>query len=162
MNSRIVRIIALVAILSVALILIKAPFKEEDKVKRLIYSGKRAIQKEDLLRCSSYLSFDYADKYGNDRRNLLFVAKTIFNEYNHIFIKITKLEIEVIDQEASAEIEAIGYGQRANTIDEAPIEYDVIKLNVKFKKEQKAWKIIELEFLEPDNVLPLPLLKSIS
>jgi hypothetical protein len=160
MNYRLVRTIALAIILAIALILIKAPRSEEDKVKRLIYSGKRAIEKEDLLKCSSYLSFDYTDEYGNDRRSLLFAAKTAFNDYNRIFINITKLEIEVIDLGALAEIEAVGYGQRAGTTEQAPMEYDEIKVNVRLKKEKKAWKVIELEFLESDNVLPF--LKSIS
>ena len=128
---------------------------EEGRLRRLIYSAKRAIEKENSLKCISYVSFDYNDKYGNDKRTFFLIAKRVFAEYEGIFIKITELEIKVNAQNALAEIEATAYGRRHDAGDQGVIEYDRARAKIKFKKEQEDWKVIELEILEPENALGL-------
>ncbi|UCB57036.1 MAG: hypothetical protein JSV30_00095 [Candidatus Omnitrophota bacterium] len=126
---------------------------EEGRLRRLIYSAKRAIEKEDLIRSIFYVSFDYQDKYGNDRSRLFLIGKGLVAEYDNISIKITELEIDIKGENALVEIEALAYGQRQGL---EVIEYDKAKLKVHFKKEEGKWKIIELEFLQPEDILYLP------
>lgn len=151
MKWRLKDVISIVSILIVCVILYSVISRilegEEGRIKRLIYSTKRAIEREDLIRFISCVSFDYHDQYENDRRQILIIAKNLFNEYDNITIKITELEIELTGQSALAEIEAIGYGYRADAPDEKVLEYDKARFKVRFKKEQSGWKAIELEFL---------------
>ena len=146
--------------MSVALILhsvIKGIFEgEEGRLKRLIYSAKRAVERENFIKCASYVSFDYEDKHGNDRNGLFLIVRWFFGEYDNIFIKITELEIEVTDQNALAEIEAVIYGRRDDSSKKVIFEYDKSRFKVEFKKEQGNWKVIGLEFFEPEDVLSLP------
>ena len=68
-------IAALIAFLSLRPVLERIFGGEEARLKRIIYSAKRATEKEDFLRCISYVSFDYRDSYGNDRHSLLYILK---------------------------------------------------------------------------------------
>ncbi len=130
---------------------------EKGKIKRVIFSAKRAIEKENLIRLSSYVSFDYQDKYGNDRQNILFLGRTVFNEYEDIVLQIKELNLELNGTEALAQVQVLGFARRSDdTQSKNPVEYDIIKLNVNFKKEKEGWKVIELEFLEPQKINFIP------
>lgn len=133
---------------------------DKGKIKRLIFSAARAIEKEDLLRLNNYISFDYYDKYGNNRRSLIFLSQRIFYEYEDITVQIKELEIEVeVDNlDAQAQIEAMGKARIATkTQEKNPLEYDIIKFKVYFKKqEDNKWKVIELEYLEPGEIRFFP------
>ena len=119
--------------------------------------AKRAIEKEDVLRLSSYLSFDYHDQYGYDRRQLLFLGNQVFKEYQDIALQVKDLKIEVNETDGQAQMQVLGLARKSGeTQDENQLEYDTIKFKINFKKEKGNWKIIELEFLESEKIHLMP------
>lgn len=129
---------------------------EKGKIRRLIFIAQRAIEKEDLIRLSGYASFDYQDKYGNDRQRLIFIGQRAFVEYQDISLQIKDLKIELNESEALAQMGVLGLGRRASGAqNDNPLEYDRVELKIRFKKEENQWKVVELEFLESEEFFPL-------
>ena len=121
---------------------------ESGRLKRTIYKTKRLAERENILALTSHISRNYYDELGNDRRSLLLIAKSFFDEYRNILILINALEIEIDGENASAHIEASVYWQE----DTAPeIIYDTVEVKAMFKKELNHWRLIELRFLEPEK-----------
>ncbi len=123
---------------------------EKGYLKRTIHKIKRLAERESMLALTNYISPNYYDELGNDRRSLLLIAKGFFGEYKNILIAIDTLEIEIEDGSASAHIEATVYWQEDVSSD---IIYDTVEVEAKFKKERNSWKLIELRFFEPEKKL---------
>ena len=121
---------------------------EEGRLKRTIYKAKRLTERENILMLTNYISADYFDELGNDRRSILFIAKTFFDNYKNIVIHINSLEISIEDENASADIETTVYWQENESKN---IVYDMAKVKAIFKKEQNHWKLIELKFYEKEK-----------
>ena len=122
---------------------------EEARVKKVIYKAKSVTEKESVIGLANCISADYSDEFGNDRRSLVLLAKTLFDEYRNISITIDELNIEEIDEEkATALINATIYWQ-----EDSPdkIIYDNIKLRAFFKKIDGHWKFTEMKFFKPDR-----------
>jgi hypothetical protein len=149
-TKKIIFVVFILFIISIVLVpkLTRIFEGEKGKLKRIIYSAKSATEKENLLKCSSYVSFNYSDSYGNDRASLLFIAKNIFNDYDNITLSIRDLEIKVQNQDAIAEFEVVCVAKRCDT---SEVEYDIINVKVIFKKETEDWKVIELNFYESEK-----------
>jgi hypothetical protein len=120
---------------------------EEGRLKRTIYKAKRFAERENIISLTNYISRDYYDELGNDRRSLLLIAKSFFDEYKNILIHIDTLEM-TIEEKAAVQIEATVYWQEPSSEN---IFYDTAKVKAIFKKEQKDWKLIELKFFEPEK-----------
>jgi len=118
---------------------------ESGRLKRTIYKAKSAAERENLVGFTKYISPRYSDELGNDRRMLLLTAKSLFDDYRNIIILIDTMEIEVNGIEGTASIDATVYW-REN--DSSVIIHDTAKVEAKFLKERKQWKLIELKFLE--------------
>lgn len=123
---------------------------EEGRLKRTIHKAKRLAERESIVALANYISPNYYDELGNDRRSLLLIAKGFFGEYKNILILIDTLEIEIEDESAGAHIEATVYWQEDVSSD---IIYDTVEVEAKFKKERNSWKLIELRFFEPEKKL---------
>ena len=85
---------------------------EEGKIKRIIFSAKGAVEKENLLRLSAYISYDYHDQNGFDRQQILFLGQQLFKEYQDIALQIKDLEIEINKTEAVAQMKVLGLARR--------------------------------------------------
>ncbi len=130
---------------------------DTEKIRKIIHSAKAATEKEDLLKCISFVSLDYNDKHGNNRGSLFLIAKNVFRAYGDILIVIEDLKIDVESNlKAKAHVIASGQGRRAEgeklkfILDTERVEFDV-----NFKKEGNNWKVVELNFIQPDDFLQL-------
>lgn len=141
-STTIAVIICVILISRAVIIMIEG---EEGRLKRTIYKAKRLTERENILRLTNYISSDYYDELGNDRRSLLFIAKIFFDNYKNILILINSLEISIEDENATADIEATIYWQENESKN---IVYDTTKVKAIFKKEEAHWKLIELKFFE--------------
>ena len=82
-------LIGLIAIIVVLFFVFKNTFfSDESRIKRLIFSAKDATEKEDLVKCLSFLAYDFSDNLGNDRSTIALMAKVIFDRYDKIKISI--------------------------------------------------------------------------
>ena len=151
------RIIIIVIIL-VGLILIpklKILFEgEKGRIKRIVYAAKKATERENLFRCISFLSKDYTDKYGNNLQSMLVIGENIFKLYDDIVIRIKKLAISLDTNKAEAEIEARGMARDVKGKETNLLETETMKFIIFFQKEDVGWKVVSLEFLEPQIILP--------
>lgn len=138
-------IICILFIVRVTIIMLEG---EKGCLKRTIYKAKRLTERENIVGLTNYVSRDYYDELGNDRRTLLLIAKSFFDEYRNILILINTLEIKIDEENAFTNIEATVYWQEKMSEN---IIYDTTKVEARFKKEQNHWKLVELKFFEPEK-----------
>lgn len=126
---------------------------EEGRVRKFILQGKKAVEAKDLLACADMISFDYQDKYDNDRQRLIFAAREFFGYYKDIVVHIEKMEIKLDDSktQASVEIVALVVGRTKENKSEKileGLEGEKSRVGVKLVKVDKRWRLLELEFYE--------------
>ena len=138
-------VISIIAISRIVTIMFEG---EEGRLKRTIYKAKRLAEKEDIVGLTNYISPQYYDELGNDRRTLLFVAKDLFEQYKNILILINDLTMVINENNAVVELEATVYWQETSA---ETIHYDSAKVEAGFKKDDKRWQLIELKFLDSEK-----------
>lgn len=121
---------------------------EAARLKKTIYKCKSLAEKEDILGLAAYLSPDYHDELGNDKRSLLVIARTLFSEYRNISISIEELKVKIEKENSATYLQATVYWQGQASKE---IFYDRVKAEAKFKKEQGRWRLAELKFFEPEQ-----------
>jgi hypothetical protein len=126
---------------------------EKGKIKRIIYAAKGATEREDLFKCISFISMEYNDEHGNNRRSLMVIAQNIFQTYDNIIIGIRELNISLDADSAKAEVEATGVARNVEREEINIFETETIKFMIFFQKEEGNWKVVELEFLESGKIL---------
>jgi len=130
---------------------------QEEKIRKIILSAKNATEKEQIIRCMSYVSNAYSDKDGNNKASLFRISKHVFKVYDSILIEITDLEISLIDKtKASAHAICIGRGDRvSNNRAKFETHTQEVEFQIIFRKEDNNWKVIELKFIDPEDFLKL-------
>jgi len=154
-------VIIFVLIVFICLRLILSSPSDEDIIHDIIYRAKQATESQDLLKCISYVSYNYSDKDGNDRSTLFYIGKNVFGIYDNIAIAIENLKIDIINKsEAIAEVKALGQAT-TNRSPAQPLGLDrlEVKFRIKFRNEDGKWLITEFDFIDPSDFLRL--LKSI-
>jgi hypothetical protein len=150
------RVLFAAAVVFVALVGLPRLFlSEEDRLRRFVWQGKKAVEAKSLLACSDLVSADYQDRYGNDRDRLIFVAREFFGYYRKIFVRIEKIEIDLNDSatEANVEIVALVIGQTGANRRETILEGEKGRFRIRVVKEDKSWKLAEIEFFEPAEIM---------
>ena len=132
---------------------------EEARVRRVILRGRQAVEAKRIVDCATLVSTAYSDKYGYDRSMLIYLAKEAFNYYKSISIYIEDMTISVdrVKKEARAEVTATVLCQTQGGERENIFEGDRGRAKARFIKEDGAWKLLEVEFYEPVNVMGLTL-----
>jgi hypothetical protein len=118
---------------------------EEGRLKRTIYKAKKLAERENIVGLTNYISPQYNDEFDNDRRTLLLITKDFFDEYKNILILINDLAIAIDEDNATTQIEATVYWQEPSVEN---INYDSVKVEAGFKKDNNRWQLIELKFFE--------------
>jgi hypothetical protein len=128
---------------------------EEGRVRKFILEGKKAVEQKNILSCASMIADTYQDKYGNDRQSLIFAAKNFFSYYQSVFIAIEKMEIKLSQSRDKAEVEmvALVLCRLQDNSTEHIFEKEKGRFMVKLVKEDKKWKLQEIEFLEEISVM---------
>ena len=113
MNKKIIIGITLIAIIFFIFKIIPMLGSDTEKIRKIIIEAKNATEKQDFMKCISFVSMDYLDKHGYNRSELLFIMKHAFSEYDDILIIIEDMKIEVEDDsKAKAHILASGQSRR--------------------------------------------------
>jgi len=128
---------------------------EETRVRRFILQGKKAAETKNIRACAAMISVDYHDSYGNDRSTLIYTAKEAFKYYQKIFITIHNMDIRLNEKKTEAEVfvvaTAVGLTQASRT--ERVFEGERGRARIRLVKEERAWKLLEVEFYEPITVM---------
>ena len=80
---------------------------EPARIKKFIMTGKARLEKKNLLGISDMVSFNYKDKYGNDRSAIVFGAKSFVSYYKDIFINIESVDIKLNGAKTEADVEVV-------------------------------------------------------
>lgn len=131
---------------------------EEGRIRKFIMTGKARIEKRNILGLSDMVSFNYKDKYGNDRSTLVYGAKNFISYYKDVFINIEGIDIELNESKTEADVEVTALiigrtGQGASETIGQGLEGEKDKFRLKLIKEEDGWKLLDLEFLQPINVM---------
>ena len=139
---------------------------EQARIKKFIMTGKARIEKKNLLGISDMVSFNYKDKYGNDRSTIVYGVKSFVSYYKDVFINIESVEIKLNEAKTEADVEVIaliiGRTMKQENRDTSQkgcvpvmqgLEGEKDKFRLKLVKEEDGWKLLELEFLQPLNVM---------
>ncbi len=70
---------------------------EEDRIRKVIYQGKEAIEQEDLEGVMTQISRYYRDEYGLNYLAVRGVFQRVFKEFDDINIRIEGMTIEIAD-----------------------------------------------------------------
>lgn len=131
---------------------------EEGRVRKFIMTGKARIEKKNILGLSDMVSFDYKDKYGNDRSTLVYGAKNFVSYYKDVFINIESMDIKLNETNTEADVEVTALiigrtgGPASETIGQG-LEGEKDKFRLKLIKKEDGWKLLDMEFLQPINVM---------
>ena len=123
---------------------------EEEKVKRFMHKARSAFEKEDLIYLATIVSRDYTDEYKNSREGVLFIARSVFREYEKLSVGIKAIDVKLSESGAIVEMEALILAkpdQKRLPKQNAP-EYDIIKLKVHLIKKDSGWEIVRMDFIE--------------
>lgn len=131
---------------------------EQARIKKFIMTGKARIEKKNLLGISDMVSFDYKDKYGNDRATLVFGVKSFVSYYKDVFINIESVDVKLNEARTEADVEVVALiigrtGQGASGAVTQGLEGEKGKFRLKLVKENDGWKLLDLEFLQPVNIM---------
>ncbi len=119
---------------------------DETRIARTIEKGRRAFEKEQLLRMLSFISSDYRDEYGYEKSSLLGSMRTFFSEHNDIQVKILKMEITVTPEDGVAVVNLLlAFG--GDVVDErfqgrALHQEEGTSVRIDMKKEGRAWRVV--------------------
>lgn len=127
---------------------------EKGRIRRIIYAAKTATEKENLFKCISFISKNYSDKYGNNYRSMMLIGQNMFEIYDNIAIGIRRLNISLDSDTAMAEVGSTAIAKNVESKEINIFERETIKFLIYFRKEEKDWKVMKLEFLEPREPLP--------
>ncbi|MCM8801139.1 MAG: hypothetical protein NC912_03895 [Candidatus Omnitrophica bacterium] len=146
---------AIVALFIFRFLISSIPFNEEAKVRRFIFKGKRALEKKDILTCAQLISLNYKDKYGNNRDSLIGITKEFFAYYKEITLAIEKMDIYFNQTKDTAKVEllVLAICRRREGINESLFEGEKGKVCLRLVKEDKAWQLKEIEFLEELKIM---------
>ncbi|MDD5072341.1 MAG: hypothetical protein PHX64_03790 [Candidatus Omnitrophica bacterium] len=131
---------------------------EQARIKKFIMTGKSRIEKKNILGISDMVSFNYKDKYGNDRPAIVYGAKSFVSYYKDVFINIESVDIKLNAAKTEADVEVVALiigrtgGGASETIMQG-LEGEKDKFRLKLIKEEDGWKLLELEFLQPVSVM---------
>lgn len=128
---------------------------EEAKIRRFILKGKRALEKKDILTCAQLVSLNYKDKYGNNHDSLIGITKEVFAYYKEITIVIEKMDIYFNETKDTAKVEllVLAVCRRSGGMSESLFEGDKGKVRLELVKEDNAWQLKEIEFLEELTIM---------
>lgn len=155
-NNRIIIVIAIIIAVFIFLRIVPLFKSESEKLRDIILSAKAATEEEDIQKCMSFISAEYKDKDDNNKASLFLIGKNVFSNYNDILIIIENLKISVIsNKEAKAHILAFGQGKRDTGKFDYILDTQRVEFEVFFKKEGSKWKVVELNFIEPQDFMQL-------
>ncbi len=122
---------------------------EKTKIRRTIFSAKKSTEKENLMKCLSFIDYGFSDNYENDRSALAMIGRSVFKQYDDIKISVKELEIAIDDSKAEALVNTAGFGKNVRN---NKIEHYTLKFKITFIKKDNRWLVIRIEWLEPENL----------
>ncbi len=126
---------------------------DETRVRRAVYAGVLAVEREDTGRLSALIDESYADAAGENKAGVLRLARAVFRDHRDFRVHIQKLSIAVRMGEADADI-SFKLFFRKNAQEE--LYYDFGQVKLVFVNDRGQWRIRSSEYSGSDQLLLLP------
>ncbi len=128
---------------------------EQGRIRKFVMQAKKTVESKNILACADIVSLSYHDKYGLDRQGFLYGAKEFFNYYKAIFISIEKMDISLDESKnnATVQITALVIAENQHSGKEKILEGEKGKFAIKLIKEDKKWRLLEMDFFEPISIM---------
>jgi hypothetical protein len=121
---------------------------EQDKVKKVITTLRKAGEEKDIRKISNSISKSYKDPQGNDYGSIKGLVIACFYQYPKISIYLTKLDVSVTGASAEASFQTVLTSRGAAESSPAvlPESLGVYAFDVVFKKESDEWKVVSAQW----------------
>jgi hypothetical protein len=127
---------------------------DEARIKRVIYQGKAAIEKEDFEGALKHVSRDYQDAYGLNKMAIAAILKRVYAEFDNIAIEVEEMEV------------TIGEGKRGQAAFNTWVTFrskegigylvgsfeEPCRVVFTLAKEGGTWRVIKVEGITPEGV----------
>ena len=136
----------------VAFILIKNLIvSDEERIKKVIYKGKAAIEQEDFEGALKHVSRDYQDDYGLNKMAIAALLKRLYAQFDDISIHVEWTEVEILErglgQAAILTWVTVKWeGETGYIVGSAETPNRVV---FTLAKEGKQWRVVKTEGVEP-------------
>jgi hypothetical protein len=71
---------------------------DETRIKKVIYKGKAAIEREDFEGALKHVSRDYQDDYGLNKMAIAALLKRLYAQFDDIKIYVEWIEVEILER----------------------------------------------------------------
>ena len=116
---------------------------EESRVKKVISSIEKAVERKDVAGGMWHIAGDYSDDLGMDYQGVAFFLKNIFETANNLSVDIKDLKIDVKGDRSG--VSFVAYIHAAGT---SQNEAGTSRFNVSLRKEGSVWKVYRAELEE--------------
>jgi ketosteroid isomerase-like protein len=128
---------------------------DEARIKRVIYQGKTAIEKEDFEGALKHVSRDYQDDYGLNKMATAAILKRLYAQFDEITIHVEEIAIEIreagLGQAALRTWVTARWGEGIGYI--VGSAENPSRVVFTLAKEGRQWRIIKTEGVEPEEEL---------
>ena len=135
---------------------------EQERARRMVYKGARAVEAQSVLRCSDLIAVTYADPAGLNKNSLVRAAARVFQEFQAVDVEIEELNFDIpprpVEEIEEPQMEAVvrvrmsvvlgNEEGRAEIIDEDPASGQFVLLAL--VKRKGRWQLQRMEFINVD------------
>ena len=124
---------------------------DEERIKKVIYKGKAAIEQEDFEGALKHVSRDYQDDYGLNKMAIAALLKRLYAQFDDISIHVEWTEVEILErglgQAAILTWVTVKWeGETGYIVGSAETPNGVV---FTLAKEGKQWRVVKTEGVEP-------------
>lgn len=119
-------------------------FTDETRIKRLIATMERAVEKNNSLSLSNCVADDYSDEHGLDRGALVGAVRVVRAQYEAMFIHIADMAIEMAADRRTAQATLVAKVLTKRT-GGGETEVNAERVRLFFRKTEDGWKLTRVE-----------------
>ena len=129
---------------------------DENRIRKTLTNAGESVASEDIDGVMKFISFNYADDFGNNYLMLRKTLQSVFKRLDGIDIEKSIIKISVGDKKAESELSvrvaaSASLGSQGNETDKGYIIGDAVdaaKIKVYFEKSLNKWLINRVEGLD--------------
>jgi hypothetical protein len=125
------------------------PDDPEGEIGLMIDNAASAAQAGDLERLQAFVSPDYADEEGRDRRAANFLLRGLLGRYRNVLVSVSNLRVQLISSElATADMTVSLLARDSGRPVLTGIEADRLPLRLALRREGGEWRVTRAEWRE--------------
>ncbi len=141
--------VSVIAILAYTLIRALSE-NDESRVRGLVYAGIVAVEKMDPAKCEMLISDTYEDASGNNKAAIVSFLLDIFKDFKDFKVVVKKILVKIDGADALGNIWFTCYFRKPG---DEKLYYDSGKIEARFVKENKTWRVKKIEYSGSNELL---------